>query len=517
LTGVSTVANRMRFGYFISMKLFSVLAILLLAAALPPARAQQNPDDQYVGIYSQIQQADSLQSLSQLRQAMAAYVEAQTQLEKFQKIYPDWDQKIVSYRLNYLAEKISGLTALLPPLTNAPSSTEAAAVNANPSTSAADTDSQLAGLRAQVQSLQSDNATLEAKLKEAFAVQPAAVDPGELAKMQAQVQSLMKENGLLKASVAQTSATMTVTNVVETPASNSEMTNLQAQVASLQSEIQTGALEKLALENRISQLQSAAASAPAQPDNDARISELTGEVSTLRALLAVYEAQAVPYTPEEQALLKQPEPRVAANPDARKKSMNELPAGSAELVAEAQNYFAAKQYNKAEDDYQKILQHDPKNALVLGNLAAIELQQGKLDDAETHIKSALAQNPDDSYNLSILGYLKFQQQKYDDAFDALSRALKLDPQNAEIENYLGVTLSHKGLQAQAETALRKALELDPNYAAAHNNLAVIYISGQPPSPALARFHYQKALDAGQPRNPGLEKMLADKGAPVNTQ
>ena len=195
--------------------------------------------------------------------------------------------------------------------------------------------------------------------------------------------------------------------------------------------------------------------------------------------------------------------------------MNELPAGSAELVAEAQNYFAAKQYNKAEDDYQKILQHDPKNALVLGNLAAIELQQGKLDDAETHIKSALAQNPDDSYNLSILGYLKFQQQKYDDAFDALSRALKLDPQNAEIENYLGVTLSHKGLQAQAETALRKALELDSNYAAAHNNLAVIYISEQPPSPALARFHYQKALDVGQPRNQGLEKMLADKGAPVN--
>jgi Flp pilus assembly protein TadD len=295
------------------------------------------------------------------------------------------------------------------------------------------------------------------------------------------------------------------------------MTNLQAQVASLQSEIQTGALEKLALENRISQLQSAAASAPAQPDNDARISELTGEVSTLRARLAIDEAQAVPYTPDETALLKQPEPQPAVNSDAAKKSINELPAGSAELVAEAQKYFAAKQYDKAEDDYQKILQHDANNALVLGNLAAIELQQGKLDDAEAHIKSALAQNPDDSYNLSILGYLKFQQQKYDDAFDALSRAAKLDPQNAEIENYLGVTLSHKGLQAQAETALRKALEFDPNYAAAHNNLAVIYISEQPPSPALARFHYQKALDAGQPRNPGLEKMLADKGAPVNPQ
>jgi hypothetical protein len=32
---------------------------------------------------------------------------------------------------------------------------------------------------------------------------------------------------------------------------------------------------------------------------------------------------------------------------------------------------------------------------------------------------------------------------------------------------------------------------------------------------LARWHYQKALAAGQPHNAALEKMLADKGAPVS--
>ena len=126
-------------------------------------------------------------------------------------------------------------------------------------------------------------------------------------------------------------------------------------------------------------------------------------------------------------------------------------------------------------------------------------------------QAAVAQSPDDAYNLSILGYLKFRQEKYDEALDALSRAAKLDPQNPEIENYLGVTLGHKGLRAQAETALRKAIQLDPNYGAAHNNLAVIYISQQPPLVGLARWHYQKALDLGQPRNPDLEKMLDDKG------
>jgi Flp pilus assembly protein TadD len=163
------------------------------------------------------------------------------------------------------------------------------------------------------------------------------------------------------------------------------------------------------------------------------------------------------------------------------------------------------------------LQRDENNGLVLANLATIEMEQGKLDDAEKHIKAAVAQSPNDAYNLSILGCLKLRQEKYDDALDALSRAAKLDPRNPEIENYLGVTLGHKGLRKQAETELRKAIQLDPNYGPAHNNLAVIYISQLPPLVELARWHYQKALDAGQPHNPDLEKALDAKGAPANPQ
>jgi len=46
---------------------------------------------------------------------------------------------------------------------------------------------------------------------------------------------------------------------------------------------------------------------------------------------------------------------------------------------------------------------------------------------------------------------------------------------------------------------------------------VIYISQVPPLVELARWHYQKALDAGQPHNPNLEQMLDAKGAPANPQ
>jgi tetratricopeptide (TPR) repeat protein len=313
-------------------------------------------------------------------------------------------------------------------------------------------------------------------------------------------------------------------------------------------------LEKSALENRVRQLQIASVNstpvpAPDQPENEARIraltqernnllaklgeanqelygrrkqdaaariGQLTDEVYILRARLAVDEAEVIPYTPEELALFKSPAPQLA-NRNTEKKSIKELPGGAAELVAEAQNYFSARQYDKAADDYQKILQHDENNGLVLANLATIEMEQGRLDDAEKHIKAAVAQSPNDSYNLATLGRLEFLHEKYDEALDALSRAAKLDPRNPEIQNYLGVTLSHKGLRKQAETALRKAIQLDPNYGPAHNNLAVIYISQMPPLVELARWHYQKALDAGQPHNPDLEKMLDAKGAPANPQ
>ena len=183
-------------------------------------------------------------------------------------------------------------------------------------------------------------------------------------------------------------------------------------------------------------------------------------------------------------------------------------------MAEAQSFFTARQYDRAETDYLQILQQDENNALVLGNLAAIEMQEGKLEEAEKHIKTAIAQDPDDAFNVATLGYLKFRQEKFDEALDILSRAAKLDPRNPEIQNYLGVTLSHKGLRAQAETALRRAIELNPDYAAAHNNLAAIYISQTPPMVELARWHYQKALDAGQSHNPELEKALAGKAEPM---
>jgi Flp pilus assembly protein TadD len=217
------------------------------------------------------------------------------------------------------------------------------------------------------------------------------------------------------------------------------------------------------------------------------------------------------------ALFKSPEPAatVAAPPSEKpaakaKKSMNDLPAGAGPLVAEARRDFAARRYEDAEKKYLQVLSMDEKNVFTLGNLAAIQLERGRMEDAEANLKKALALEPNDPFNLSLWGILKFRQAKYNEAFDALSLAVKFDPKNPETQNYLGITLSQKGQRQAAESALREAIRLSPDYASAHYNLAVVYATQKPPFLELARYHYRKALSSGHGRNAEFEKVIEGK-------
>ena len=236
------------------------------------------------------------------------------------------------------------------------------------------------------------------------------------------------------------------------------------------------------------------------------IAQLTADLNSTRAQLAAVSLSPSPYTPEELALFVAP---AAIHPAVAK----DLPGGSATLAAEAQKHFAARELDLADADYQKILQQDTNNVVTLGNLAAIEIEEGQLDLAETHLRTALAESPADVYIMTQLGNALMHEGKYDDALTTLSRAVQLNPHPDSL-NYLGVTLSHKGLRPQAEAALRRAVQMDPGFNPAQMNLANVYADGQPPAPLLARWHYQKALAAGAAHNPGLEKTLAALGAPV---
>ena len=356
--------------------------------------------------------------------------------------------------------------------------------------------------------------------------------------------ALRADNQLLKKQLADLKVAPPSTAKAEE--ATRQLARAQAHIAALQSDKEILRLEKVALENRVKQLSAspvtpAVPPAPARTTDASRIKQLERErddlqkqlaaankdldsrkgkaaatrtpdldnqLATLRARLEVFEARQVPYSAEELALFKQPPTKLAqAERKGSQRPVNELPPGTVALVAEAQRYYANRQPEKAEEKYLQVLQQDKKNVPTLANLAAIELDLGHLEVAEINIKQAVALAPDDAYSFFVLGRLRFRQKSYDEAIDALSRAAKLDPQDAQIQNFLGLALSDKGLRGPAETALRKAIQLDPGYANAHNNLAVVYITQRPPLVELARWHYQKALAGGQPRNAELEKML----------
>jgi len=242
----------------------------------------------------------------------------------------------------------------------------------------------------------------------------------------------------------------------------------------------------------------------------------SAELEGLRARLAALEAAPVPYTAEEQAVLKSsPSARPPAAPVAAKEpspkvhSVKDLSASQKTIIQQAWMDAEARRYDEAEKEYLEVLRQDENNIYVLAKLGGTEFAAGRLDDCEKNVRRALSLDPNDPGALYLLGILRYRQEKMDDALDALSRSAALNSTNEATQFYLGNVLAAKGLRPEAETALRKALEIDPAYADAHFSLALVYAGENPPALALARWHYQKAIDNGHEKSDKLEKMLSE--------
>ena len=98
-----------------------LFAWMLLLALIAPLRVLAEPaDDQYVRIYNVIQEGDVLSGRNEFGKALAKYQEAQLSLERFKRIYPDWNNKVVNFRLTYLSGKITTIAAKEPAAPVAP-------------------------------------------------------------------------------------------------------------------------------------------------------------------------------------------------------------------------------------------------------------------------------------------------------------------------------------------------------------------------------------------------------------
>lgn len=534
---------------------FGLISAVLMALLLV-ARGE-GVDDKYVHVYFLIREADGLNENGQTRQAVVRYLEARTALKELQSLYPGWNDKVVNFRLGYIASKLEPLSAQIPATT--PPILEATGEPASPALRT----NQFKLLQDEIALLNGKNALLEAKLKEALSVQPAAVDPRDLAKAEGRIKELEKEKDLLKASLEQeqaksaklgdSTALQQERQILEEVRQNlarqidltaireKENEALKKQIADLKpsaipisadelnqqlqlakatiSELQSTNIalrtEHIVLESRISEL-----AKEAQRDGGnkpPRITELEKQLETAQARLQAMEAKQVPYTAEELAMFKPPDLKVAvATPAPAVKRERKLPVGAAPLFEEAQRAIEAGRMDEAEKKILEVLRQDEKNPFILGNLAAVQIEQNRLPDAEQTLKKAIEAEPQDPANLYLMGRLKYLQEKYDEALDALSLSAKLLPDEARTQYFLGKALIHKGNRAQAETALRKAVQLKPGWGEAHYSLAVVYATQQPNFKELAQWHYQKAIAGGYPRNVEFEKLVEPPPTPSAT-
>ncbi|MEI7865212.1 MAG: tetratricopeptide repeat protein [Chthoniobacterales bacterium] len=182
------------------------------------------------------------------------------------------------------------------------------------------------------------------------------------------------------------------------------------------------------------------------------------------------------------------------------------------MVNQAREQFVKGNFAQAEELYQNFLERQPSNVVALANLGVAQFRQGKLTAAQLALEKAVKVEPNDAFSLTTLGAVMIEQGRIDDAVNYLERANAALPDDAITLNYLGVASSQLGQFGKAEQSLRRAITVRPEYAEAHFNLAVIYATAKPPSIALAKRHYEKALELGAGPDKRLASMLQSEKA-----
>ena len=104
---------------------FSGLLLLALLLGLSLARAE-DPDERYLQILDGIKQADALGASGKVAEAKTKYQQAEAALKTFQAHNPYWNPKLVSLRLDYVAQKIAALAEPPPPAAAEPKAAESA-------------------------------------------------------------------------------------------------------------------------------------------------------------------------------------------------------------------------------------------------------------------------------------------------------------------------------------------------------------------------------------------------------
>lgn len=337
----------------------SVLASLALL--LSSRLLAEGPDDRFIDVYNVIQQADQSQDKRAARQM---YEQAQARLRALQRDYPTWNERVVSYRLRYTADKLKALPALAPepasPLT--PGVPPPAAV-----ADSGEVITQFNQLSLQIRMLQSDKQLLEAKLREALTAQPAPVDPREFQAAIERIATLQQTNKNLISTLQQQQAERA--NLVDkvlldetqralTEANQAlsgqrdkagQMERERAAAVAELKRLQNDSLRSLSLENSILKLQ--VTKLKSETPNGRQVAELTAQMARLEAGLTDLQQQNAALTADKALLEKQLEDLKAKSAEESIVKLAQLESQLAVATAES-----ARQSARVEDIAARLAQ-----------------------------------------------------------------------------------------------------------------------------------------------------------------
>jgi hypothetical protein len=132
--------------------------------------------------------------------------------------------------------------------------------------------------------------------------------------------------------------------------------------------------------------------------------------------------------------------------------------------------------------YESEIEKHPTDAALHDDVALLDLELGRKDEAIAHFKASLALKPQSAVAHYNLGTALTVARRLDEAAVAYREALRIDPAYANAHNNLGNVLL---AQRQFDAAIREfeeVVRLQPDSASARNNLAAAYAAAgrQPP-------------------------------------
>jgi len=124
---------------------------------------------------------------------------------------------------------------------------------------------------------------------------------------------------------------------------------------------------------------------------------------------------------------------------------------------------------EAELLYRGILNKDPRHFDALQLLGAIDLQQGRDQEAQRKIRQALEINPRSDSAHTNLGYVLVKLKRFEEALSSCDKALAIKPGHAEALCNRGNALKELRRHEEALASYDKALAIRPAYAEAFYN------------------------------------------------